>query len=112
MVVVETEGDRVDTELLKTLERFWPDRGAADGGDVLDPARPELMEIESALYEDDLAAAVRRLREHVGEPVGRQVGAASSAEVKVAAAGGLTVSEGAPPEGADVPIGVAPGPTQ
>ena len=66
LVVVEAEHDRLDTEPAESFEHVRAGRRAAERGDVLDATRTELMEVEEALDQDELARAGRRVRTAAG----------------------------------------------
>ena len=83
LVVVEAKSDGLDAEPAKSLTRPRARRRPAKCADVLDPACAELVEVEEALYQHDLASRIGRSGERVGEAVGREVGAAGAAQVEV-----------------------------
>src|SRR5262249_32154942 len=105
---VEAERDDLDTEAVEPLERLWPYRGSAESGDVLDLACPQLMEVQEAFDQHDLAPLVGRSAKQLSETVGRQVRTARAPEVEVPHASGLGVVKRSCPEGGDPPIAVSP----
>jgi ARG and Rhodanese-Phosphatase-superfamily-associated Protein domain len=97
LVVVEAKSDGLDAEPAKSLKRPRARRRPAKCADVLDPACAELVEVEEALYQHDLASRIGRSGERVGEAVGREVGAAGAAQVEVSRTDELRVVECASP---------------
>src|SRR6266540_3319472 len=100
LVVVQGERDGLDAVLGEADELVGLDSGAADRGDVRDPLRAEVVNVDEAFDEDELAPVARRKAEDVRQPVGREMRTSRARQVEVAR---LVVAECSRPEGANPP---------
>jgi hypothetical protein len=104
-VVVEAEDDGGDAEAAELLEQLGGGAGAAERGGVVDAVGGELVVVEEAFDEDELARSPL-------EAVGRQLRPAGAAQVQVAVVGCDVLVDGSRPEGADASPFGAPGAAQ
>src|SRR6266542_292364 len=105
LVVVQGERDRLDAVLGEGDELLGLDPGAADRGDVPDPLRAEVVNVDEAFDEEELAPLARGKAEDVREPVRRKMGPSRAAQVEVAR---LAIVECSRPEGSNPPPLVSP----
>src|SRR6266542_551871 len=84
LVVVQGERDRLDAVLGEADELLGLDPGAADRGDVPDPLRAEVVNVDEAFDEDELAPVTRGKAEDVRQPVGRKMRTSCATQVEVA----------------------------
>ncbi len=105
LVVVEGERDGLDAVLGEAGERVGLDLGAADRGDVPDPLRAEVVNVDEAFDEEELAPLASGKAEDVPQAVRRQMRTARTTQVEVAR---LTIVECSRPKSADPPPLVSP----
>src|SRR6266545_5856500 len=105
LVVVQGERDRLDAVLGEANELLGLDPGAADRGDVRDPLRAEVVNVDEAFDEDELAPLARREAEDVRQPVRREIRASRAPQVEVAR---LAIVKRSRPERPDPPPLVSP----
>src|SRR6266511_3349262 len=105
LVVVQGERDGLDAVLGEADELVGLDPGAADRGDVRDPLRAEVVNVDEAFDEDKLAPLARRKAEDFRQSVGRKMRTSCATQVEVAR---LVVAECSRPEGANPPPLVSP----
>src|SRR6266498_1462574 len=105
LVVVQGERDRLDAVLGEADELLGLDPGAADRGDVPDPLRAEVVNVDEAFDEHELAPLARRQAEDVRQPVRRQMRASRAPQVEVAR---LAIVKRSRPERPDPPPLVSP----
>ena len=105
LVVVQGERDGLDAVLGEADELVGLDPGAADRGDVRDPLRAEVVNVDEAFDEDELTPLEFRKTEDVRQPVRREMRPSRATQVEVTR---LAIVECSRPEGADPPPLVAP----